>query len=58
MRNNAVLEKVSENIYYEDTAKIADFKKINCNNINVKDIKETANDLVVAYIKRYDKVGL
>lgn len=37
---------------------MTDYKKINLNNVQVKDIKETASDMVNQYIKRYDKVGI
>jgi hypothetical protein len=36
MKNLVILEKVADNIYSEDYAKIFETKKLNPNNINIK----------------------
>jgi hypothetical protein len=58
MKNLVILEKVADNIYSEDYAKIFETKKLNPNNINIKDIKENANDMVNNFLKKYEKINV
>jgi hypothetical protein len=58
MKNLVILEKVADNIYSEDHAKIFETKKLNSNNINIKDIKENASDMVNNFIKKYEKINV
>lgn len=58
MKNLVILEKVADNIYSEDYAKIFESKKLNPNNINIKDIKENANDMVNNFLKKYEKINV
>jgi hypothetical protein len=58
MKNFAILEKVSDNIYQEDLAKLVDPKKVNSNNLNIGIIKDNANELISNYIKKYEKLNI
>ena len=58
IKNLVILEKVADNIYSEDYAKIFETKKLNPNNINIKDIKENANDMVNNFLKKYEKINV
>jgi hypothetical protein len=58
MKNLVILEKVADNIYSEDHTKIFETKKLNPNNINIKDIKENASDMVNNFIKKYEKINV
>ena len=58
IKNFAILEKVSDNIYSEDYTKIFDAKKINSNNLNINHIKESAHDMVNNFIKKYEKINV
>lgn len=58
LKNIAILEKVSENIYSEDHNKLIDPKKINSSNLTIKDIKENASEMVNNYMKKYEKINI
>lgn len=54
LKNIALLEKVADNIYLEDPDKLIDPKKITQGSLNIKDIKENANEVVNNFMKKYE----
>jgi len=71
-KNGIVLEKVSgiffylflylffllDNLFMEELPKVGENRKVIFNgNLDIKDIKENAKDLVNTYIKKYEKLN-
>ena len=49
---------ISANIFSDDTVRNSiETKKFPIGNINIKDIKETAKDIINNFVKKYDKIN-
>ena len=56
-KNMMVLKKIRDGMNYEEHEKLFDKKKVNVTNFNLKEIKEISNEMVNAYMKKYEKLG-
>ena len=56
-KNMMVLKKIRDGMNYEEHEKLFDKRKVNVTNFNLKEIKEISNDMVNAYMKKYEKLG-
>jgi hypothetical protein len=45
-------------MYSEDVTKLIDPKKVTANNLNLKDIKQNANEMVNNFMKKYEKINV
>ena len=56
-KNMMVLKKIRDGMNHEEHEKLFDKKKVNPTNFNLKEIKEISNEMVNAYMKKYEKLG-